>query len=72
MNSGTAAGAVKPKQPMAFQAPDVDWLRASDSHDVQGTVTYAHNRTNTRLQPLSAFLERDPDQTLQEERISSH
>ena len=31
MNSGTAAGAVKPKQRMAFEALDFDWLRAGDS-----------------------------------------
>ena len=36
-----------------------DWLRVRDSHDVQGTPSFAHHRTDTRLQPMS----REPRQT---------
>src|SRR5882757_4541223 len=55
MLSGTAAGAAKPIRTVALEACPSDWLRAGDSHDVQGASFRAlNNRTNTRLQPMSA------------------
>ena len=55
MFSGTAAGAVKPENPVIFKIIDFDWLRVSVFHDVRGATQPAlHLRTNTRLQPLSA------------------
>jgi hypothetical protein len=45
MFSGTAAGAVKPINSLALEVTSPDWLRAGDSHDVQGTpVRPAHKQ----------------------------
>jgi hypothetical protein len=38
MFSGTAAGAVKPINFLALEVTSPDWLRAGDSHDVQGAL----------------------------------
>jgi len=68
MNSGTAAGAVKPKQCMAFEALDFDWLRAGDSHDVQGTTSMP---TTGRIHGCSRYplsLIADRIETLRRER----
>ena len=64
MVSGTAADAVKPMGPVTLEACNVDWLRVSDSHDVPGQIyRMPTNRTNTRLQPLSALsMDRDRNQ----------
>ena len=44
MTSGSAAGAVKSVTTLACQGPSNDWLRAGDSHDVQGTLFVAHTQ----------------------------
>jgi hypothetical protein len=57
MTSGTAAGAVKPKATL-LPSRQIELIGSApgDSHDVQSSSAkqMLTNRTNTRLQPLSA------------------